>query len=99
MKKTFVIMLAALTVFCGAFAELDSAPLLPMEGIVLEISEDGSYLINTIEHGDVQVFASDETYLETSRDISIGDYLYIADTREVHALRLSDLVFVGEWFL
>lgn len=29
----------------------------------------------------------------------LGDYLYIADTREVHALRISDLVFVGEWFL
>jgi len=29
----------------------------------------------------------------------MGDYLYIADTREVHALRLEDLVFVGEWFL
>lgn len=29
----------------------------------------------------------------------VGDYLYIADTREVHALRLSDLIFVGEWFL
>ena len=70
-------MLAALTVFSGAFAELDSAPLLSMEGIVLEIAEDGSYLINTIEHGDVQVLVSDETFTEAIRDISVGDYLYI----------------------
>ena len=77
MKKIFAILFAALFICCGAFAELDSYPLLSMEGIVLEIAEDGGYLINTIEHGDVQVLVGDETYIEASRDISVGDYLYI----------------------
>lgn len=33
------------------------------------------------------------------RFFKLGEYLYVADSREVHALRLRDLVFVGEWFL
>lgn len=43
------------------------------------------------------VFTSDNS--ANMRYYLLGDYLYVADTREVHALRLSDLAFVGEWFL
>lgn len=43
------------------------------------------------------VFTSDNS--ANMRYYILDGYLYIADTREVHALRLSDLVFVGEWFL
>lgn len=76
MKKIIAILIAALLVCFAAFAETEEM-LIPMTGTVLEIAEDGSYLINTAEHGDVQVLLNEETYFETSRDISVGDYIYI----------------------
>lgn len=77
MKKIIAILLAALLVCFAAFAEPAAEALVSMEGTVLEIAEDGSYLINTEEHGEVQVLISEETYIEASRDIAVGDYLYI----------------------
>ena len=48
------------------------------------------------DHGQ-DVFTADNS--AHMRFFVVGDYLYIADTREIHALRLSDLAFAGEWFL
>jgi len=63
-------------------------------------SETGCSLYRWDESGFVHsqtVFTADNS--AHMRYFVVGDYLYIADTREVHALRLSDLAFVGEWFL
>lgn len=77
MKKMIAILLAALFVSLAAFAEPADEALVSMEGLVLEIAEDGSLLVDTAAHGDVQVLVSDQTYLETDREISAGDYLLI----------------------
>lgn len=77
MKKMIAILLAALFVCFAAFAEPAAEALVSMEGSVLEITEDGGYLINTAEHGEVLVLVSDETYVEAIRDIAVGDYLYL----------------------
>lgn len=76
MKKIIAILLAALFVSFTALAEPVEA-LVSMEGLVLEIAEDGSLLVNTAERGDVQVLVSDQTYIESDREISAGDYLFI----------------------
>lgn len=77
MKKIIAILLAALFVCFAALAEPAAEALVSMEGSVLEIAEDGSYLINTAEHGEVQVLVGDETYVEASRDITAGDHIYV----------------------
>lgn len=70
------------------------------EGLLALASEYGCSLYRCSSDGFVHcqdVSTSDNS--AHMRFYVLGDYLYIADTREVHALRLSDLVFVGEWFL
>lgn len=76
MKKMLSILLAALLVCFCAFAEPVSEELVSMEGLVIEIAEDG-FLIESAEQGEVMVLTSNETYVETSRDVLPGDYLYI----------------------
>lgn len=69
-------------------------------GLLALASETGCSLYHWAQNGFVHrqdVFTADNS--AHMRFYVIGDYLYIADTREIHALRLSDLVFVGEWFL
>lgn len=80
MKKIIALLTAVMLVLalgCAAYSESDSEQLVGIEGLVSEITEDGSYLIVTDMHGAVQVLVSEETYTETSRDIVAGDYLYI----------------------
>ena len=76
MKKMFAILLAVLLVLCSAFAEPVSEELFALEGIVTEITGEG-WLIENAELGEVMVLASGETYVEATRDIIPGDYLYI----------------------
>ena len=76
MKKIIAILIAALLVCFAAAAEPVSEELVSMEGMVIEITDEG-WLIESAELGEVIVLASDETYIETSRDILPGDYLYI----------------------
>lgn len=76
MKNIFVILFAALFILSAAFADPVSEELIPLEGMVIESYEDG-WLIENAELGEVKVLISEETYIETMRDIIPGDYLYI----------------------
>ena len=79
MKKILAILLSAMLIFSAAFAASTEtaaeAPVL-MEGVVIEVS-DGGYLIENEELGEVMVLTGEETFIETSGDIAVGDYLYI----------------------
>lgn len=76
--KKMIAALIALTVLCFvAFAEPAYEELISIDGLVLEINEDGSYLINTETHGEVIVLVNEETYVEAENEISVGDYVYI----------------------
>lgn len=81
MKKIIALTLALLLAAVFAFAEtpVESQPeaLTGIQGMLFEIAEDGSLLINTMENGEVQVLINEETYFEAIRDIAVGDYLYI----------------------
>ena len=76
MKKLFMILLAALFVFCSAHAEPVSEESFALEGMVLEITEEG-WLIENAELGEVMILTSEDTYVEAMRDIIPSDYLYI----------------------
>lgn len=75
MKKIVAILFALLVCF-SAFAETAEIPV-SLSGVITEIAEDGSLLIHTTEHGDVQALINEETYFETSRELAAGDYIYI----------------------
>ena len=77
MKKLLSILLAIIALCIAAFAEPAATELVPIEGLVLEISEDGGYLINTETHGEVMALMNEETFVESDGEISVGDYLYI----------------------
>jgi len=77
MKKIVSILLALAVLSFAAFAEPVAVEPVSLEGLVLEIAEDGSYLINTELHGEVQVLVTEETFVESENEIAVGDYVYI----------------------
>ncbi len=97
MKKMIAMLVALMMtmLFVPAMAETADA-LVGIEGMVVEIREDGSYLIDNVEMGEVVVNVDEETYFETSRDIEAGDYLYIdydgKMTRSLPAQITADVV-------
>lgn len=77
MKKLSIFLAIALLFGFAALSEPASEVLVSMQGTVLEIDENGNYLIDTAELGEVLVQISEATFLETDREIAAGDFLYI----------------------
>ncbi|MGN0803167.1 MAG: hypothetical protein ACI4MF_11280 [Candidatus Faecivicinus sp.] len=77
MKKLSIFLAIALLFGFAALSEPVSEALVSMQGTVLEIDENGSYLIDTAELGEVLVQINEATFLETDREIAAGDFLYI----------------------
>lgn len=77
MKRIFVFVIAAVLICFAAFAESDDMTYYSLEGIVTEISGDGGYVINSAEHGDVQVMVGSGTIVEAAREIAVGDYIFV----------------------
>lgn len=77
MKKLCLILLAALLAGLTATAAPVAEAPVSLQGVVLEVDERGGYLIETAEYGEVQVLVHEETFMDTDREIAVGDYLYV----------------------
>lgn len=77
MKKIIVLMLAAVIACFAAFAETGEESILPIGGIVTGITENGGYIVENAEYGEVEILINEETYTETMRDIMPGDFIYV----------------------
>ena len=76
MKETALILVLAILTAFSAFAEVPATETQLLEGIVLEMTEEG-YLIHNTELGEVMVLVNEETYIEATGDIAAGDLIYV----------------------
>ena len=85
MKKIIIIALAALLAVVSAFAVVNEEPETEMaevqevfliSGEIMEIGED-SILINAGEAGMVQANIAEETIMETTGELAVGDYVHV----------------------
>ncbi len=78
MKKVFLailMLMVSLGMVFGAPAET-AAPA-TLEGVILEIREDGSFLLDSISHGQVLVQINEETVLEGVPSLVAGQYVFV----------------------
>ena len=100
MKKT-IGLVAALLLFLSfgvlGSAEAADSPNIQLEGIIMEVTEDGGYVVDTVTNGDVMVLVSDDTIFEGQENLTVGQYVFVTYngmmTRslppQVHALRID----------
>lgn len=104
MKKNIVVMLAlilSLGMITGATAEV-SGPA-QLEGVITEVRQDGSFLMDSISIGQVLVQTNEETALEGVEALAAGQYVFVeydgAMTKslppQVFAQKVSCYVFEG----
>lgn len=78
MNKVFRVLLAlavSIGMIFGAMAE-ESGPV-QLEGVILEALEDGSFLLDSISHGQVLVHVNDKTVLEGVAERAAGQYVFV----------------------
>lgn len=78
MKKLILIMLAlilSLGMMTGAIAEA-SGPA-QLEGVITEVRQDGSFLMDSISMGQVLVQTNEETALEGVEALAAGQYVFV----------------------
>lgn len=78
MKKVIVVMLAlilSLGMMTGATAEA-SGPA-QLEGVITEVRQDGSFLMDSISMGQVLVQTNEETALEGVEALAAGQYVFV----------------------
>lgn len=78
MKKIALLLtvVLALIFVMPALADTPAEEPVLLEGVVLEMTEEG-YLLLTDEQGKVFVRISDDTILESNGEVACGDYLYV----------------------
>ena len=78
MKKIFMVLMAltvSLGMVFGALAE--AAVPARLEGVILEIGEDGSFLMDSISMGQVLVHTDEEMVLEGVSSLMVGQYVFV----------------------
>ncbi|MBQ4090518.1 MAG: hypothetical protein IJC56_11685 [Clostridia bacterium] len=75
MKKIAIILIVALLTAFTAFAEAPETEPVLLEGVVTSITEEG-YMVYESTLGEVMVFVNEETIVEATSDITVGDYIY-----------------------
>lgn len=78
MKKIPALLLALILVFgLGSSALAQSQPIPPLEGVITEVTEDGSLLIDTTSIGPVLVLVNAETTYQGNENLAEGQYIYV----------------------
>ena len=78
MKKFILVMLAlilSLVMMSGALSETSGPALL--EGVITEVGQDGSFLMDSISMGQVLVQTNEETALEGVEALAAGQYVFV----------------------
>lgn len=73
--KLFMAVTLALGLFTGAYAGAESP--YALEGIILEVKEDGSFLVESTTLGEVLFRVDEETVLEGVAALAAGQYVFV----------------------
>ena len=99
MKRIIALLIALMLIGILAFAENEpeTAEIIPaLEGVVVEVTEDSAYLIETEESGPVLVQIDEETIIDASAEIAAGDYIRVdydgIMSRSIPAQITADLI-------
>lgn len=77
MKKIALLLILTLAFTLTALASTETIEMVQMQGSVIEIIENEGILIENAEWGEVMVNISEETAIEATHAIAVGDYVYV----------------------
>ena len=78
MKKILSLILAMImSVGVATIAQAEGEAAARLEGVITEMKEDGSFLMDSISIGQVLVHVSEETILDGQKTLAAGQYVYV----------------------
>lgn len=78
MKKIIGLMTALVMLLSiGAVGLAEAPKVFQLEGVILEVTEDGDYLIEAVPMGEVLVKVSEDTIFEGQMNLTSGQYIFV----------------------